>query len=86
MRDIIDLAHPPDWLGDPAWAKFSVIMADTWKFMPFLMLVLYAGLQAFDTALGGRDRGIEARAHLSTRDPVWVPLVSQLRLYADEVA
>jgi multiple sugar transport system permease protein len=42
---------PPDWLGDPAWAKFTVILADTWKFMPFLMLVLYAGLQAFDTAL-----------------------------------
>jgi hypothetical protein len=31
-------------------------------------------------------RGIQARAQLSTRDPVWVPLVSQLRLYADEVA
>ena len=42
---------PPDWLGDPWWAKFTVIMADTWKFMPFLMLVLYAGLQSFDTAL-----------------------------------
>jgi multiple sugar transport system permease protein len=42
---------PPDWLGDPLWAKFTLIVADTWKFMPFLMLVLYAGLQAFDTQL-----------------------------------
>ncbi len=42
---------PPDWLGDPIWAKISVILADTWKFMPFLMLVLYAGLQSFDTSL-----------------------------------
>ncbi len=42
---------PPDWLGDPGWAKFTVIVADTWKFMPFLMLVLYAGLQSFDNAL-----------------------------------
>ena len=42
---------PPDWLGDPFWARFTVVMADTWKFMPFLMLVLYAGLQSFDTAL-----------------------------------
>lgn len=42
---------PPDWLGEPLWAKFTVIMADTWKFMPFLMLVLYAGLQSFDTSL-----------------------------------
>ena len=31
-------------------------------------------------------RAIQARASLSTSDPVWVPLVSQLRLYADEVA
>jgi hypothetical protein len=31
-------------------------------------------------------RGIQARAFLSTTDLVWVPLVSQLRLYADEVA
>lgn len=42
---------PPDWLGDPFWARFTVIVADTWKFMPFLMLVLYAGLQSFDTTL-----------------------------------
>lgn len=42
---------PPDWLGDPFWAKASLILADTWRFMPFLMLVLYAGLQSFDTAL-----------------------------------
>jgi len=42
---------PPDWLGDPNWARFTVIIADTWKFMPFLMLVLYAGLQSFDTTL-----------------------------------
>jgi multiple sugar transport system permease protein len=42
---------PPDWLGDPIWAKITLILADTWKFMPFLMLVLYAGLQSFDTSL-----------------------------------
>jgi multiple sugar transport system permease protein len=42
---------PPDWLGDPIWAKITLILADTWKFTPFLMLVLYAGLQAFDTQL-----------------------------------
>jgi len=42
---------PPDWLGHPVWAKISLVLADTWKFMPFLMLVLYAGLQSFDTSL-----------------------------------
>jgi multiple sugar transport system permease protein len=42
---------PPDWLGNPVWAKITLILADTWKFMPFMMLVLYAGLQSFDTTL-----------------------------------
>ena len=40
---------PPDWLGDPVWARVTLVLADTWKFMPFLMLVLYAGLQARST-------------------------------------
>jgi multiple sugar transport system permease protein len=42
---------PPNWLGDPAWATFTVILADTWRFAPFMMLVLYAGLQAMDQSL-----------------------------------
>ncbi len=42
---------PPDWLGDPLWAKVTVILADSWQFTPFMMLVLYAGLQAVDPTL-----------------------------------
>jgi multiple sugar transport system permease protein len=42
---------PPDWLGNAYWARFSVIMADSWKFTPFMMLVLYAGLQSIDKTL-----------------------------------
>ena len=39
---------PPNWLGDPAWATVTVILADTWRFAPFMILVLYAGLQSLD--------------------------------------
>ncbi len=42
---------PPDWLGDPWMAKVTVIAADAWKFTPFMMLVLYAGLQSMDKNL-----------------------------------
>jgi multiple sugar transport system permease protein len=42
--------NPPDWLGDPIWAKICVILADAWIFTPFVMLVLYAALQALDQA------------------------------------
>ena len=41
----------PDWLGDPSWAKFTVIIADAWKFAPFMILVFYAGLQSMDQNL-----------------------------------
>jgi multiple sugar transport system permease protein len=41
---------PPDWLGNPIWAKVCVILADAWIFTPFVMLVLYAALQALDQA------------------------------------
>jgi multiple sugar transport system permease protein len=42
--------NPPDWLGDPVWAKVCVVLADAWIFTPFVMLVLYAALQALDQA------------------------------------
>jgi len=42
--------NPPDWLGDPLWAKTCVVLADTWIFTPFVMLVLYAALQTVDLA------------------------------------
>jgi len=42
--------NPPDWLGNPIWAKICVIMADAWIFTPFMMLVLYAALQTLDEA------------------------------------
>ena len=39
---------PPDFLGDPAWARVTVVVADAWQFTPFMILVLYAGLNTVD--------------------------------------
>jgi multiple sugar transport system permease protein len=39
---------PPDWLGTPGWARLAVILADGWQFTPFIILVLYAGLNTID--------------------------------------
>lgn len=41
----------PDWLGSPGWAKVSIILADSWQYTPFMVLVLYAGLQGLDRNL-----------------------------------
>lgn len=42
---------PPDWLGSPVWAFVTIIVADVWQFTPFVMLILYAGLQGIDESL-----------------------------------
>ena len=39
---------PPDFLGDPNWARVTVVLADAWQFTPFMILVLYAGLNTVD--------------------------------------
>jgi len=40
--------YPPDWLGTPGWARLTVVLADSWQFTPFMILVLYAGLNTVD--------------------------------------
>jgi multiple sugar transport system permease protein len=36
----------PGWMGDRHWALWSVILADAWQNTPFVILVVYAGLQS----------------------------------------
>ena len=42
----------------PVWASVTVILADTWQFTPFMILVLYAGLNSVrqEPDRGGADR------------------------------
>lgn len=40
-----------DWLGDPSIALFSVIMTNVWKGIPFVAVVLLAGLQSIDNEM-----------------------------------
>ena len=42
---------PPAFLGDPTWAKVSVIAANVWLGVPFMMVALLGGLQAIDREL-----------------------------------
>jgi multiple sugar transport system permease protein len=36
----------PGWTGDPAWALWSIVLADVWQNTPFVIAVVYAGLQS----------------------------------------
>ena len=35
-----------DWLGDPTWALIAVVIVDSWGSIPFVMLLVLAGLLA----------------------------------------
>ena len=39
---------PVDWLGSAVWARVTVVLADSWQHTPFMILVLYAGLNTVD--------------------------------------
>jgi multiple sugar transport system permease protein len=43
MLAIVGL-EPIDWLGDPFWAMFTVILIDTWRWTPFVTLIASAAL------------------------------------------
>ncbi|MBR1149430.1 carbohydrate ABC transporter permease [Bradyrhizobium sp. JYMT SZCCT0428] len=38
----------PDFLSTPFWARITIVLADMWQFTPFMVLVLFAGLNTVD--------------------------------------
>lgn len=34
------------WLTEPDWARFTVVLIDSWQWIPFMTLIILAGLQA----------------------------------------
>lgn len=51
LRRIGLITSPIEWLANPSLVMPSVILADTWRGYPFVMLVLLAGLQAIPKEL-----------------------------------
>jgi len=43
--------HPIDWLGDPHWAMFAIIVMAVWKNFGYNMLIFVAGLQGIPDEL-----------------------------------
>jgi multiple sugar transport system permease protein len=38
--------HPVDWLGEPLWARFSVILVNVWYGAPFFLIMYLAALKS----------------------------------------
>jgi len=70
----------PDWLGNPFWATVTVIVADTWKFAPFMMLVLYAGLQSLNPSVIEAAR-VDGAGGFALLTRIILPLMRPLILF-----
>jgi multiple sugar transport system permease protein len=46
-----DLIQPIDWLGDPDWAMFSIVLLSAWQAYGFQMIIYLAGLQGIPDEL-----------------------------------
>lgn len=42
---LVNIQSPP-WFGTAFWARNMVVIANVWQFTPFILLVMYAGLQS----------------------------------------
>jgi multiple sugar transport system permease protein len=47
----LGLPFPPSLFGSPDWAMFGVILVNTWKNFPFMVIVFLAQLQTIDRQL-----------------------------------
>ena len=63
-----------DWLGSPALAKLSVAVVQVWRWAPFYMLILLAGLQAIPDELYEAGR-IDGASSLQLFGFITLPLL-----------
>jgi len=69
--------NPPDWLGDPSIALFSVIIPTIWRVTPFMTFVLYSGLHMIPAELYEAAR-IDGAGFWRQLRYVTLPLMSRL--------
>ena len=70
----------PDWLGDPHWALFSIILLSIWKQFGYSMIIFIAGLQTIPEELYEAARIDGANAWRQFRH-VTVPMLGPTFLF-----
>ena len=69
------IPEPVSWLSSPAGAIGGTGFADTWKTLPFVTLILLAGMQSFGRSLLGAAR-IDGAGFFRTPFSIVVPILS----------
>lgn len=76
---MLGVASPPNWLGDPAWAKWTLVAISTWG-CGHAMVIYLAGLQDVPTALYEAAELDGARAWAKTWH-ITLPMISPVILF-----
>jgi multiple sugar transport system permease protein len=71
----------PAWLSDPRLALVSITMVDAWRTIPFMFLVLYAGLEVLPAELF-EAAAVDGASRWQTFRHLTVPLLAYIMLVA----
>ena len=64
----------PNWLGDPNWAMFSLIMIDAWEWTPFVAITLTAALTSLPTEVM-RAASVDGAGRWTTFRYIVMPMI-----------
>ena len=71
----------PAWLNDPTLALVSITLVDAWRTIPFMFLVLYAGLEVLPAELY-EAAAVDGASRWQSFRYVTVPLLAYIMLVA----
>jgi multiple sugar transport system permease protein len=78
--NLIGFGRPP-WLGDPTLALVSIIIVDAWRTIPFMFLVMYAGIEVLPGELF-EAAAVDGASRWQAFRHITVPLLTYIMLVA----
>ena len=78
--NLIGFGRPP-WLGDPTLALVSIIIVDAWRTIPFMFLVMYAGIEVLPGELF-EAAAVDGASRRQAFRHITVPLLAYIMLVA----
>jgi multiple sugar transport system permease protein len=77
---VLGLGQPP-WLGDPILAMIAIVLVDAWRTIPFMFLVIHAGLETLPAELYEAAK-VDGASWLQSFRFITVPLLTYIMLLA----
>ena len=79
MLGALGVANPPSWLLDPSVALWACIMVTVWMNIPFMTVMLLAGLQSVERSLY-EAAAIDGASFLQTTFRITLPVIKKVAL------